>query len=131
VHDGSSVVLSALPRQADVQFVAMERRYFRGNRALVRLERDQRAIEGADLAHSRSVAETVAMFDRQPPPCRSHRGGVSTLSFRVGRNRPMGSKSTGHVLKLRGNTTGDEVFAGAFGRRSVQQAFESQGWSFS
>ena len=55
----------------------------------------------------------------------------STLSFRVARNGPFGSKYTGYALKLRDNATGDEVFAGAFGRSRVQQACESQGWSFS
>jgi hypothetical protein len=38
---------------------------------------------------------------------------------------------TGYVLKLRDNATGKEVYAGAFGRRKVQQACKSQGWSFS
>ena len=45
--------------------------------------------------------------------------------------RPVGSDHTGYVLKLRDNATGKEVYAGAFGRRKVQQACESQGWSFS
>ena len=54
----------------------------------------------------------------------------STLSFRVARNGPMGSEYTGYILKLRDNQTGAEVFAGAFGRKRVQQACESQGWSF-
>jgi hypothetical protein len=55
----------------------------------------------------------------------------STLSFRVGTNGPVGSQYTGYVLKLRDNATGREVYAGAFGRRKVQQACESEGWSFS
>jgi hypothetical protein len=55
----------------------------------------------------------------------------STLSFRVGANGPVGLQYTGYVLKLRDNATGEEVYAGAFGRRKVQQACESQGWSFS
>jgi hypothetical protein len=55
----------------------------------------------------------------------------STLSFRTARNGPMGSQYTGYILKLRDNASGDEVFAGAFGRRRVQQACESQGWTFS
>ena len=55
----------------------------------------------------------------------------STLSFRVAANGPVGSQYTGYVLKLRDNVTGKEVYAGAFGRRKVQQACESQGWSFS
>ena len=55
----------------------------------------------------------------------------STLSFRVAANGPIGSDHTGYVLKLRDNATGKEVYAGAFGRRKVQQACESQGWSFS
>ncbi len=59
------------------------------------------------------------------------RAGDSTLSFRVAANGPAGSKYTGYVLKLRDNATGKEVFAGAFGRRKVQQTCESQGWSFS
>jgi hypothetical protein len=58
------------------------------------------------------------------------RAAGSTLSFRVARNGPMGSKYTGYVRKLRDNATGHEVFAGAFDRRQVQQACESQGWSF-
>jgi hypothetical protein len=59
------------------------------------------------------------------------RAAGSTLSFRVGANGPVGSQYTGYVLKLRDNATGKEVYAGAFGRRKVQQACESQGWSFS
>jgi hypothetical protein len=55
----------------------------------------------------------------------------STLSFRVGANGPIGSQYTGYVLKLRDNATGNEVFASAFGRSKVQQACESQGWTFS
>jgi hypothetical protein len=43
----------------------------------------------------------------------------------------VGSEFTGYVLKLRDNATGEEVFAGAWGRHEVQQACESQGWSFS
>jgi hypothetical protein len=54
----------------------------------------------------------------------------STLSFRVAANGPVGSEHTGYVLKLRDKATGQEVYAGAFGRRKVQQACESQGWSF-
>lgn len=54
----------------------------------------------------------------------------STLSFRTGRNGPFGSEYTGYVLKLRDNATGQEVFAGAFGRPRVQRACESQGWTF-
>jgi len=59
------------------------------------------------------------------------RAADSTLSFRVGANGPVGSQYTGYVLKLRDNATGKEVYAGAFGRRKVQQACESRGWSFS
>jgi hypothetical protein len=55
----------------------------------------------------------------------------STLSFRAGANGPIGSQYTGYVLKLRDNATGKEVYAGAFGRRKVQQACQSQGWSLS
>jgi hypothetical protein len=58
------------------------------------------------------------------------RAAGSTLSFRVGANGIVGSQYTGYVLKLRDNATGKEVFAGAFGRRKVQQACEEQGWSF-
>jgi hypothetical protein len=50
------------------------------------------------------------------------RAAGSTLSFRVGANGPVGSQCTGYVLKLRDNATGKEVYAGAFGRRKVQQA---------
>jgi hypothetical protein len=46
-------------------------------------------------------------------------------------NGLVGSQYTGYALKLRDNSTGKEVYAGAFGRRKVQQACESQGWSFS
>jgi hypothetical protein len=56
---------------------------------------------------------------------------ASTLSFRSAANGMVGSEFTGYVLKLRDNATGDEVFAGAWGRHKVQQACESQGWSFS
>ena len=59
------------------------------------------------------------------------RAAGSTLRFRVGANGPVGVQYTGYVLKLRDNATGKEVYAGAFGRRKVQQACESQGWSFS
>jgi hypothetical protein len=55
----------------------------------------------------------------------------STLSFRMSANGIAGSQYTGYALKLRDNATGQEVYAGAFGRRKVQQACESQGWSFS
>jgi hypothetical protein len=58
------------------------------------------------------------------------RAAGSTLTFRVARNGPMGSKYTGYILKLRDTATGAEVFAGAFGRRKVQQACESHGWRF-
>ena len=54
----------------------------------------------------------------------------NTLSFRVAANGPVGGDYTGYALKLRDNATGHEVYAGAFGRRKVQQACESQGWSF-
>ena len=49
----------------------------------------------------------------------------------MGANGLVGSGYTGYVLKLRDNATGEEVHAGAFGRRKVRQACESQGWSFS
>ena len=65
-----------------------------------------------------------------PPQVIRHTAG-STLSFRVAANGPVGSQYTGYALKLRDNSTGQEVYAGAFGRRKVQQACESQGWSFS
>jgi hypothetical protein len=55
----------------------------------------------------------------------------STLTFRMAANGPVGSEYTGFALKLRGSSTGKEVYAGAFGRRKVQQARESQGWRFS
>ena len=59
------------------------------------------------------------------------RAADSTLTFRMAANGPVGSEYTGFALKLRDNSTGKEVYAGAFGRRTVQQACESQGWSFS
>jgi hypothetical protein len=59
------------------------------------------------------------------------RAAGSTLSFRVGANGPVGLQYTGYVLKLRDNATGKEVYAGAFGRRKIQQACASQGWKFS
>ena len=59
------------------------------------------------------------------------RAAGSTLSFRVGANGPVGLQYTGYVLKLRDTATGNEVYAGAFGRRKVQQACQAQGWSFS
>jgi hypothetical protein len=75
-------------------------------------------------------------FARHPrrgpaPPQVIQRAAGSTLSFRVAANGPVGSQYTGYALKLRDNATGKEVYAGAFGRRKVQQACESQGWSFS
>jgi hypothetical protein len=55
----------------------------------------------------------------------------SMLSIRTAANGPVGFDYTGYALKLRDNATGKEVYAGAFGRQKVQQACESQGWSFS
>ena len=67
-----------------------------------------------------------------PPPQQViQRAAGSMLSFRMAANGPIGSDYTGYVLKLRDNATGTEVYAGAFGRRKVRQACESQGWSFS
>ena len=67
-----------------------------------------------------------------PPPQQViQRAAGSTLSFRMAANGPAGSQYTGYALKLRDNATGKEVYAGAFGRRKVQQACQSQGWSFS
>lgn len=67
-----------------------------------------------------------------PPPQQViQRAAGSMLSFRMASNGPVGSEYTGYALKLRDNATGKEVYAGAFGRRKVQQACESQGWSFS
>jgi hypothetical protein len=68
---------------------------------------------------------------RPPPPQVIQRAAGSMLSFRMAANGPVGSEYPGYVLKLRDNATGKEVYAGAFGRRKVQQACESQGWSFS
>jgi hypothetical protein len=66
-----------------------------------------------------------------PPQQVIQRAAGSMLSFRMAANGPVGSEYTGYALKLRDNATGQEVYAGAFGRRKVQQACESQGWSFS
>jgi hypothetical protein len=67
-----------------------------------------------------------------PPPQQViQRAAGSVLSFRMAANGPVGSLYTGYALKLRDNATGKEVYAGAFGRRKVRQACESQGWSFS
>ena len=67
-----------------------------------------------------------------PPPAQViRRAAGSTLSFRMAANGPVGSEYTGYALKLRDDATGQEVYAGAFGRRKVQQACQSQGWSFS
>jgi hypothetical protein len=67
-----------------------------------------------------------------PPPQQViQRAAGSILSFRMAANGPVGYEYTGYVLKLRDNATGQEVYAGAFGRRKVQQACQSQGWSFS
>jgi hypothetical protein len=55
----------------------------------------------------------------------------SRLSFRATPTGMVGSQYTGYALKLRDDATGEAVYAGAFGRRQVQQACESQGWSFS
>lgn len=66
-----------------------------------------------------------------PPQQVIQRAADSVLSFRMAANGPVGSEYTGYALKLRDNATGREVYAGAFGRRKVQQACESQGWSFS
>ena len=66
-----------------------------------------------------------------PPPQVIQRAAGSSLSFRMAANGIIGSEHTGYALKLRDNATGKEVYAGAFGRRKVQQACESQGWSFS
>jgi hypothetical protein len=59
------------------------------------------------------------------------RSANTTLSFRMAANGPRGMDYTGYALKLRDNATGSEVYAGAWGRRRVQQACESQGWTFS
>jgi len=66
------------------------------------------------------------------PPTRLviERTPTSSLSFRSAANGMVGSEYTGYALKLLDNATGKEVFAGAFGRQKVQQACESQGWSF-
>jgi len=67
-----------------------------------------------------------------PPPQQViQRAAGSTLSFRMAANGPVGSEYTGYALKLRDDATGQEVYAGAFGRRKVKQACQSQGWSFS
>ena len=66
-----------------------------------------------------------------PPQQVIQRTADSMLSFRMAANGPVGSQYTGYALKLRDNATGKEVYAGAFGRRKVQQACQSQGWSFS
>ncbi|HUA41736.1 MAG TPA: hypothetical protein VMA32_09225 [Streptosporangiaceae bacterium] len=66
-----------------------------------------------------------------PPPQVIQRAAGTVLSFRMAANGPTGYEGTGYALKLRDNATGKEVFAGAFGRRKVQRACESQGWSFS
>lgn len=66
-----------------------------------------------------------------PTPQVIQRAAGSKLSFRMAANGMVGSQYTGYALKLRDNATGEEVYAGAFGRRKVQRACESQGWSFS
>lgn len=66
-----------------------------------------------------------------PAPQVIQRTAGSILSFRMAANGPVGIEYTGYALKLRDNATGKEVYAGAFGRRKVQQACQSQGWSFS
>jgi hypothetical protein len=83
------------------------------------------------------TADDITFTKRQRegkgPPSQQviQRAGGSTLSFRMAANGMRGSEYTGYVLKLRDSATGKEVYAGAFGRRKVQQACESQGWSFS
>jgi len=64
------------------------------------------------------------------PPLVLHRTPDSRLTFRMAPNGIVGSQYTGYSLKLRDTSTGDEVFASSFGRRKVQQACESQGWTF-
>jgi hypothetical protein len=81
------------------------------------------------------TAEDIT-FTRRPgsspaPRQTIQRAADSTLSFRMAANGITGSQYTGYALKLRDDSTGKEVYAGAFGRRKVQQACESQGWSFS
>lgn len=66
-----------------------------------------------------------------PPQQVIQRAAGSMLSFRMAANGMRGSEYTGYALKLRDNATGKDVYAGAFGRRKVQQACESRGWSFS
>ena len=53
------------------------------------------------------------------------------ITFRAAANGMVGSSYTGYAVKLRDNATGQEVYAGALGRQKVQEACESQGWSFS
>jgi hypothetical protein len=81
------------------------------------------------------TADDITFTRRRPrgpaPQQVIQRAAGSTLSFRVGANGPVGLQYTGYVLKLRDNATGHEVYAGAFGRRKVQQACQEQGWSFS
>jgi len=58
-----------------------------------------------------------------PPPAQViRRAAGSTLSFRMAGNGPVGSEYTGYALKLRDTATGQEVYAGAFGRRKVGPA---------
>jgi len=64
-----------------------------------------------------------------PPSHVIQRTGDSMLSFQVQDNGISGNAQS--LLKLRDNSTGEEVAATLFGRRKVQRACESQGWHFS
>ena len=80
-----------------------------------------------EIVFSRRVAST----GKRPAPQQViKRVEGSSLTFRTARNGPLGSQYTGYVLKLRDTATGDEIYAGAFGRNAVQKACESQGWTF-
>lgn len=78
------------------------------------------------------TADAITFTKKNPaPPQVIERSGGSELTFRVAANGPTGMDYTGYALKLRQAATGNEVYAGAFGRSRVVQACKSQGWTIS
>jgi hypothetical protein len=119
VHPPSTIILGACAALAPLDLVLAV--------YLLRTMGSTLAVTADDITFTRRRRRGTG-----PPPQQViHRAAGSTLSFRMAGNGPTGSQYTGYALKLRDNATGTEVYAGAFGRRKVQQACESQGWSFS
>lgn len=79
---------------------------------------------------SDDITFTGVQWGGRSAPLTLRRAPGSTLTFRLQRNGITAGQFQ-YLLKLRDETTGQEVPAGGFGRRKVRQACESQGWTFS